>query len=211
MSPSDLYTLLSTARRKYTNLLTNNLICMRSDSQVLGEYGMAHFSEWGNTKGKDYCIFFNSQWARLPQDLSKAVSSNLHFTHTHTNKFRLKLQCTVYHHNAGTHSPFIVFQARLQTYDLTTSVLCSPSDVPEGGFPNSIPMVMRGNCTFYEKVRLAQMNGAKGLLIVSKDRLVRLYNTINSTIKTFSHVSQISLSDMLYRLLPQATSPSMRR
>jgi len=34
-------------------------------------------------------------------------------------------------------------------------------------------MVMRGNCTFYEKVRLAQINGAKGLLIVSKDRLVR--------------------------------------
>uniref|UniRef100_A0A671M7U6 Signal peptide peptidase-like 2B n=1 Tax=Sinocyclocheilus anshuiensis TaxID=1608454 RepID=A0A671M7U6_9TELE len=96
-------------------------------------------------KGKDYCIFFNSQWARLPQDLSKA--------------------------------------ARLQTYDLTTSVLCSPSDVPEGGFPNSIPMVMRGNCTFYEKVRLAQINGAKGLLIVSKDRLVTHHNTINA-IKT---------------------------
>ena len=33
-------------------------------------------------------------------------------------------------------------------------------------------MVLRGNCTFYEKVRLAQTNGAKGLLIVSKDRLV---------------------------------------
>lgn len=85
MSPSDLYTLLSTARRKYTNLLTNKLSCMRSDSQVLGEYGMAHFSEWGNTKGKDYCIFFNSQWARLPQDLSKAVSRNLHFTHKQIN------------------------------------------------------------------------------------------------------------------------------
>lgn len=35
-------------------------------------------------------------------------------------------------------------------------------------------MVMRGNCTFYEKVRLAQIHGAKGLLIVSKDRLVWL-------------------------------------
>lgn len=33
-------------------------------------------------------------------------------------------------------------------------------------------MVLRRNCTFYEKVRLAQLNGAKGLLIVSKDRLV---------------------------------------
>ncbi|XP_037537292.1 signal peptide peptidase-like 2 [Nematolebias whitei] len=61
--------------------------------------------------------------------------------------------------------------SRLQIYDLTSSVLCLPSDVPEGGFPNRIPMVMRGNCTFYEKVRLAQINGAKGLLIVSKERL----------------------------------------
>ncbi|CAB1326762.1 unnamed protein product, partial [Coregonus sp. 'balchen'] len=100
---------------------------------VVGEYGMAHFSDKGQGKGKDYCIFFNSQWARLPRDLNKA--------------------------------------SRLEIYDLTPSVLCFPSDVPDGGFPNRIPMVMRGNCTFYEKVRLAQLNGAKGLLIVSKDRL----------------------------------------
>uniref|UniRef100_A0A673MLS9 Signal peptide peptidase-like 2B n=1 Tax=Sinocyclocheilus rhinocerous TaxID=307959 RepID=A0A673MLS9_9TELE len=50
-----------------------NLCSIYSDSQVLGEYGMAHFSDGGNSKGKDYCIFFNSQWARLPQDLSKAT------------------------------------------------------------------------------------------------------------------------------------------
>ncbi|XP_069505708.1 signal peptide peptidase-like 2B isoform X2 [Ambystoma mexicanum] len=54
----------------------------------------------------------------------------------------------------------------------TTSVLCSPSDVPYGGFTNRIPMVLRGNCTFYDKVRLAQTNGARGLLIVSKENLV---------------------------------------
>ncbi len=42
--------------------------------QVVGEYGMAHFSDKGKSKGKDYCIFFNPQWARLPQDLNKAVS-----------------------------------------------------------------------------------------------------------------------------------------
>lgn len=42
--------------------------------QVVGEYGMAHFSDTGKSNGKDYCIFFNSQWARLPQDLNKAVS-----------------------------------------------------------------------------------------------------------------------------------------
>ncbi|XP_072100333.1 signal peptide peptidase-like 2 isoform X1 [Mobula birostris] len=60
----------------------------------------------------------------------------------------------------------------LQVQDLTSSVLCSPSDVPLHGFNNRIPMVMRGNCTFYDKVRLAQINGAKGLLIVSRESLV---------------------------------------
>uniref|UniRef100_A0A8C2IMA3 Signal peptide peptidase-like 2B n=1 Tax=Cyprinus carpio TaxID=7962 RepID=A0A8C2IMA3_CYPCA len=132
---------------------------IRSDSQVLGEYGMAHFSDGGSSKGKDYCIFFNSQWARLPQDLSKA--------------------------------------ARLQTYDLTTSVLCSPSDVPEGGFPNSIPMVMRGNCTFYEKVRLAQINGAKGLLIVSKDRLTPPSGNKSQYEEIGIPVALLSYKDML--------------
>ncbi|KAG1934859.1 signal peptide peptidase-like 2B [Pimephales promelas] len=126
---------------------------------VLGEHGMAHFSDQGNSKGKDYCIFFNSQWARLPQDLSKA--------------------------------------ARLQTYDLTTSVLCSPSDVPEGGFPNSIPMVMRGNCTFYEKVRLAQINGAKGLLIVSKDRLTPPSGNKSQYEEIGIPVALLSYKDML--------------
>lgn len=120
---------------------------------------MAHFSDGGNSKGKDYCIFFNSQWARLPQDLSKA--------------------------------------AWLQTYDLTTSVLCSPSDVPEGGFPNSIPMVMRGNCTFYEKVKLAQINGAKGLLIVSKDRLTPPSGNKSQYEEIGIPVALLSYKDML--------------
>lgn len=67
------------------------------------------------------------------------------------------------------------FQSLLQLQDQTASVLCSPSDVPDGGFNNQIPMVMRGNCTFYEKVRLAQINGARGLLIVSRERLVSCF------------------------------------
>ncbi|TRY56211.1 hypothetical protein DNTS_028538 [Danionella cerebrum] len=135
-----------------------------SPLQVLGEYGMAHFSDWENSRGKDYCIFFNSQWARLPQDLSKAT--------------------------------------RLQTYDLTSSVLCSPSDVPEGGFPNTIPMVMRGNCTFYEKVRLAQINGAKGLLIVSKERLTppsgnkSQYEEIGIPVALLSYKDMLDISKM---------------
>uniref|UniRef100_A0A8D3C689 Signal peptide peptidase-like 2B n=1 Tax=Scophthalmus maximus TaxID=52904 RepID=A0A8D3C689_SCOMX len=120
---------------------------------------MAHFSDKGGSKGKDYCIFFNSQWARLPQDLNKA--------------------------------------SRLPTYDLTPSVLCSPSDVPEGGFPNRIPMVMRGNCTFYEKVRLAQINGAKGLLIVSKDRLTPPAGNKTQYEEIDIPVALLSYSDML--------------
>lgn len=51
-------------------------------------------------------------------------------------------------------------------------MLCSPSDLPAKGFSNQIPLVTRGNCTFYEKVRLAQGSGARGLLIVSKETLV---------------------------------------
>uniref|UniRef100_A0A672Z6F9 Signal peptide peptidase-like 2B n=1 Tax=Sphaeramia orbicularis TaxID=375764 RepID=A0A672Z6F9_9TELE len=120
---------------------------------------MAHFSDKGKSKGKDYCIFFNSQWARLPQDLNKA--------------------------------------SRLQIYDLTSSVLCLPSDVPEGGFPNRIPMVMRGNCTFYEKVRLAQLNGAKGLLIVSKDRLTPPAGNKTQYEEISIPVALLSYTDML--------------
>ncbi|KAM9241531.1 signal peptide peptidase-like 2B [Dugong dugon] len=60
----------------------------------------------------------------------------------------------------------------LQLQDWSASVLCSPADLPTGGFSNQIPLVARGNCTFYEKVRLAQGSGARGLLIVSREKLV---------------------------------------
>ncbi|CAB1317065.1 unnamed protein product, partial [Coregonus sp. 'balchen'] len=129
---------------------------------VVGEYGMAHFRNKGQSKGKDYCIFFNSQWARLPLDLNKA--------------------------------------SHLQIYDLTPSALCSSSDVPVGGFPNRIPMVMRGNCTFYEKVRLAQLNGAKGLLIISKDRLTppagnkTQYEEIDIPVALLSYTDMLDIS-----------------
>uniref|UniRef100_A0A286Y1T8 Signal peptide peptidase-like 2B n=1 Tax=Cavia porcellus TaxID=10141 RepID=A0A286Y1T8_CAVPO len=60
----------------------------------------------------------------------------------------------------------------LQLGDWSSSMLCSPSDLPPGGFINQVPLVARGNCTFYEKVRLAQGGGARGLLVVSKEKLV---------------------------------------
>ncbi|XP_064424673.1 signal peptide peptidase-like 2 [Latimeria chalumnae] len=128
--------------------------------QVLCEYGMVHVvPEWGQIKGKDYCILFNSQWAHLPHDLSKA--------------------------------------SLLQMQDQTSSVLCSPSDVPHGGFGNKIPMVLRGNCTFYEKVRLAQINGAKGLLIVSRERLVPPGGNKSQYEEIDIPVALLSYTDML--------------
>ncbi|KAJ8374607.1 hypothetical protein SKAU_G00051870 [Synaphobranchus kaupii] len=99
--------------------------------QVLGEYGMAHFSNKGKGKGKDYCIFFNSQWARLPQDLNKA--------------------------------------SRLQIHDLTASVLCSSSEI----------------------------NGARGLLIVSKDRLTLPAGNVTQYEEIDIPVALLSYADML--------------
>uniref|UniRef100_A0A6I8QIL5 Signal peptide peptidase-like 2B n=1 Tax=Xenopus tropicalis TaxID=8364 RepID=A0A6I8QIL5_XENTR len=85
----------------------------------------------------------------------------------------------------------------LQLQNETESALCSPSDVPEGGFFNRIPMVMRGNCTFYEKVRLAQVNGAKGLLIVSRERLVPPGGNQSQFEEIDIPVALLSYSDML--------------
>ncbi|XP_066889296.1 signal peptide peptidase-like 2B isoform X4 [Kogia breviceps] len=71
------------------------------------------------------------------------------------------------------HLPLDLSKASLlQVRDWTTSVLCSAADLPAKGFSNQIPLVARGNCTFYEKVRLAQGSGARGLLIISKETLV---------------------------------------
>ncbi|KAM4050855.1 signal peptide peptidase-like 2B isoform 1-T1 [Anomaloglossus baeobatrachus] len=132
-------------------------------TQVLSEYGMVHVtSDKSDGSAKDYCILFNSEWAHLPHDLTKA--------------------------------------ALLHLQDQTTSVLCSPTDVPDGGFSNSIPMVMRGNCTFYEKVRLAQINGARGLLIVSRERLVppggnrSQYEEIDIPVALLSYTDMLDIS-----------------
>ncbi|KAG8593922.1 hypothetical protein GDO81_000990 [Engystomops pustulosus] len=131
--------------------------------QVLCEYGMVHvISDKSEGSAKDYCILFNSEWAHLPHDLTKA--------------------------------------ALLHLQDQTMSVLCSPTDVPDGGFSNSIPMVMRGNCTFYEKVRLAQINGARGLLIVSRERLVppggnrSQYEEIDIPVALLSYTDMLDIS-----------------
>ncbi|ETE59218.1 hypothetical protein L345_15055, partial [Ophiophagus hannah] len=58
-------------------------------------------------------------------------------------------------------------------------------------------MVMRGNCTFYEKVRLAQVNGARGLLIVSKERLVPPAGNRSQYEEIDIPVALLSYADML--------------
>nr|XP_060640697.1 signal peptide peptidase-like 2B [Anolis sagrei ordinatus] len=85
----------------------------------------------------------------------------------------------------------------LQLQDQTLSVLCAPSDVPKGGFGNAVPMVLRGNCTFYEKVRLAQVNGARGLLIVSREKLVPPAGNASQYEEIDIPVALLSYADML--------------
>ncbi|KYO21156.1 signal peptide peptidase-like 2A isoform X3 [Alligator mississippiensis] len=55
--------------------------------------------------------------------------------------------------------------------NLTSTVLCSYSDVPSGFINDKAVVVMRGNCTYLEKARIAQKLGAKTLLIASKTAL----------------------------------------
>lgn len=99
------------------------------------EFGVLHVvSQTGGTRGRDYCILYNPQWAHLPQDLNKV--------------------------------------SLLKLRDLSSTQLCSYLDLPAEDFTNQIVLVARGNCTFYEKVRLAQGSGARGLVIVSKEKLV---------------------------------------
>ncbi|XP_062966568.1 signal peptide peptidase-like 2B isoform X2 [Cynocephalus volans] len=85
----------------------------------------------------------------------------------------------------------------LQLRDWTASLLCSTSDLPVNGFSNQIPLVTRGNCTFYEKVRLAQGSGARGLLIVSRQKLVPPGGNKTQYDEIGIPVALLSYSDML--------------
>ncbi|XP_059108086.1 signal peptide peptidase-like 2B isoform X2 [Peromyscus eremicus] len=103
-------------------------------AQVACEFGVLRVvSQSGGTRGRDYCILYNPQWAHLPHDLSKV--------------------------------------SLLKLRDLSSTQLCSYRDLPVD-LTNQVALVARGNCTFYEKVRLAQGSGARALLVVSKEKLV---------------------------------------
>ncbi|XP_073910430.1 signal peptide peptidase-like 2B isoform X3 [Castor canadensis] len=87
----------------------------------------------------------------------------------------------------------------LQLSDWTSSLLCSPGDLPASGFSDQIPLVARGKCTFYEKARLAQGSGARGLLIVSTEKLVppggnkTQYEEIGIPVALLSHKDMLAI------------------
>ncbi|KAM9312598.1 signal peptide peptidase-like 2A [Gastrophryne carolinensis] len=55
--------------------------------------------------------------------------------------------------------------------NLTSTWLCSPSEVPSTGFQGKAVVVMAGNCSILEKATLAQKNNATMLLLASKEGL----------------------------------------
>ncbi|KAM9181617.1 signal peptide peptidase-like 2A isoform 3-T3 [Mergus octosetaceus] len=79
--------------------------------------------------------------------------------------------CIVYNSN-WISLPDSLNNATFRTLEnLTSTVLCNSSEVPSGLMKDKAVVVMRGNCTFLEKARIAQRSGAKMLLIASKARL----------------------------------------
>ncbi|CAM9907378.1 unnamed protein product [Lampetra planeri] len=88
------------------------------------------------------------------------------------------------------------------------SLLCKAADVPAGGFHAGAALVERGNCTFYEKARLAQSSEALALLVVSKEELVAPggnasdYENISIPIATVSHKDML----LMGKLVPKNAS-----
>ncbi|PKU34441.1 signal peptide peptidasehypothetical protein [Limosa lapponica baueri] len=79
--------------------------------------------------------------------------------------------CIIYNSN-WVSLPKSLDNATFRTLEnLTSTVLCNSSEVPSGLMKDKAVVVMRGNCTFLEKARIAQTSGAKMLLIASKPRL----------------------------------------
>ncbi|KAM6119616.1 signal peptide peptidase-like 2A isoform 3-T3 [Pterocles gutturalis] len=78
--------------------------------------------------------------------------------------------CTIYNSN-WISLPKSLDNATFMTLEnLTSTVLCSPAEAP-ALMKDKAVVVLRGNCTFLEKARIAQNSGAKMLLIASKTRL----------------------------------------
>ncbi|XP_072502035.1 signal peptide peptidase-like 2C [Notamacropus eugenii] len=103
-----------------------------------GEYGVVHVV-WEKKGSKDYCALFSSEYVTLPRDLHHAPLLPLH---------------------DGTKASWCPNENTQQSYPQGSS--------PQKSLSKTTAMVLRGNCSFYAKGRLAQGQGAHGLLIVSR-------------------------------------------
>ncbi|XP_053423780.1 signal peptide peptidase-like 2C [Nycticebus coucang] len=88
---------------------------------------------------KDYCVLYSSDYVNLPQDLRHAPLLPLHL---------------------GTMAPWCPSE--------DSSHQAQPGSPSQRPLRQTTAMVMRGNCSFYDKGRLAQGQGAHGLIIVSR-------------------------------------------
>ena len=64
------------------------------------------------------------------------------------------------------------FQTSISLMNLTTTPLCSLSDIPPEGIKNKAVVVQWGTCQFLEKARIAQTGGAEALLVANNSVLV---------------------------------------
>ncbi|XP_043820346.1 signal peptide peptidase-like 2C [Dromiciops gliroides] len=119
-------------------LLPFILLLLHVGTPAHGEYGVVHVVS--EKKGsKDYCALFSSEYVTLPRDLHHAPLLPLH---------------------DGTKASWCPSENTHQSYPRGSS-----SQKP---LSKTTAMVLRGNCSFYAKGRLAQGQGAHGLLIVSR-------------------------------------------
>ncbi|XP_078283363.1 signal peptide peptidase-like 2A isoform X2 [Rhinoraja longicauda] len=81
--------------------------------------------------------------------------------------------------------------------DLTSTTLCNSSDVPAEGIKDKLVVVMRGNCTFIEKARVAVGHHAKALLIASTSDLTLPSGNASEYEKLQIPVALISYADVL--------------
>ncbi|XP_055517295.1 signal peptide peptidase-like 2A [Leucoraja erinacea] len=84
-----------------------------------------------------------------------------------------------------------------QLQDLTSTELCNSSDVPAEGIKDKLVVVMRGNCTFIEKARIAVGNHAKALLIASTSGLIPPKGNTSEYEQLQIPVALISFADIL--------------
>lgn len=58
---------------------------------------------------------------------------------------------------------------------------CEPTSGEAAAASGFVSVVLRGNCTFFEKAQLAQQSGAKGLIVVSDSQTVQIMGGPNGT------------------------------